>query len=174
MANQPLWFGVADAGVFVYDEAIQPASPDRIILFDVERKALALYERAEAKPKLRRLREASAIEEARQKYEKWRTFYSSTIPNITAGSPNQFPLSALEERHKRFLELREKPFLGTRERSTYLPPRAAHCWSCHQPLDSTINLECVACGWILCACGACGCGRTKGRQVEGFDDACPF
>jgi hypothetical protein len=173
MTNQVLWFGISDSGVFVYDPTIQPALPERIILFDVERKSLALYENALAKPKLRKLQDVAAIDEAREKYKEWRYFYSSTLPKIFYGPPTEFPLSQLEERHKQFLKLREKPFLGTKERSTHLPIRAPKCWSCHAPLDSTINLECVACGWILCACGACGCGRTRERFTEDFDDE-PF
>src|SRR6185503_3324411 len=27
-----------------------------------------------------------------------------------------------------------------------------------RPLDSTVDLQCYACNWILCRCGGCGCG----------------
>jgi hypothetical protein len=39
--------------------------------------------------------------------------------------------------------------------------RATHCYSCQHSLDSNINLVCVACGWIICICGACGCGYVQ-------------
>lgn len=182
MSSETLWFGASDAGVFVFDPSIQPTAVEQIVLFDVERKALARYEKAQAKPKLRTLQDSAKIDLAREKYEKWRYFYSSTIPAILSGPPLDFPLSPLEERHKQFLKLREKPFLGTRERSTHLPRRSPHCWSCHSELDSSINLECCACGWILCSCGACGCGRNEIREVRGIkgfknaddDDDVPF
>jgi hypothetical protein len=36
--------------------------------------------------------------------------------------------------------------------------RCTHCWACKHPLDSEVDLQCYACGWILCRCGGCGCG----------------
>jgi hypothetical protein len=34
----------------------------------------------------------------------------------------------------------------------------AHCYSCKSLLTNATELECASCGWILCKCGACGCG----------------
>jgi hypothetical protein len=64
----------------------------------------------------------------------------------------------LEEKNRSFLERNGKVFAGTRPRSQTLRSRVTHCFACREHLDSTINLECIACGWILCQCGACGCG----------------
>ena len=36
--------------------------------------------------------------------------------------------------------------------------RQSHCWACHHPVDNLHQLECSVCGWIICTCGACGCG----------------
>jgi hypothetical protein len=36
--------------------------------------------------------------------------------------------------------------------------RQSHCWACHHPVDNMYQLECSFCGWIICTCGACGCG----------------
>ncbi len=36
--------------------------------------------------------------------------------------------------------------------------RTPFCWNCKKPLDNDIDEECNVCGWILCHCGACGCG----------------
>ncbi len=36
--------------------------------------------------------------------------------------------------------------------------RETHCWRCKSHLDSNDDLACVVCGWLLCECGACGCG----------------
>lgn len=66
----------------------------------------------------------------------------------------------LEEKNKHFLERRGKSFAGTRIRPKEQLRRVTHCYHCKRPLDSSMNLECVACGWILCQCGACGCVRT--------------
>ena len=67
----------------------------------------------------------------------------------------------IKENHADFLKSQNIRSLGSRVRRESLPPRVTHCWSCKDSLDSTIDLECCGCGWILCACGACGCGFEK-------------
>lgn len=39
--------------------------------------------------------------------------------------------------------------------------RETHCYSCKGDLDNAEDLECAACGWIICSCGACGCGYER-------------
>lgn len=36
--------------------------------------------------------------------------------------------------------------------------RVAHCHNCKGHLDNSIHIECFKCEWIICECGACGCG----------------
>jgi len=67
----------------------------------------------------------------------------------------------LEERHKLILQGLGLEWKGVRTPSKERAPsrqRVTHCYLCKHPLDSTVDKECVACGWILCRCGACGCG----------------
>jgi hypothetical protein len=33
-----------------------------------------------------------------------------------------------------------------------------HCYSCKRPLSSLTETECGDCRWLVCSCGACGCG----------------
>lgn len=63
----------------------------------------------------------------------------------------------LEERHAGHLQRHGIADHG-RGPSTRSVQRAAHCWECRQSLDSRVDLECYGCHWILCQCGACGCG----------------
>lgn len=39
--------------------------------------------------------------------------------------------------------------------------RATHCWACKHPIDNTTLYECNFCSWIICFCGACGCGYNR-------------
>jgi hypothetical protein len=39
--------------------------------------------------------------------------------------------------------------------------RSTNCWSCGDELTSDRNTKCPRCGWLACACGACGCGRDR-------------
>jgi hypothetical protein len=36
--------------------------------------------------------------------------------------------------------------------------RTTHCYACKEHLDSSLHLECNSCAWLVCYCGACGCG----------------
>ena len=70
----------------------------------------------------------------------------------------------LEEKHKMILQGLGLEWKGVRSPSKdreVSRQRVAHCYLCKHPLDNTVDKECVACGWILCRCGACGCGYGK-------------
>jgi hypothetical protein len=73
-----------------------------------------------------------------------------------AKKPNQQQLKALHK--KRLNDLKIK-YVGIRRASPQKRNhRVTHCWSCKKNLDNSIDFECMSCGWILCRCGACGCG----------------
>ena len=68
----------------------------------------------------------------------------------------------IEKNHQEFLKEKEiadpeniKTFYGKKDR------RITHCYRCQDDLDSFNNLSCEKCKWILCPCGACGCGFEK-------------
>ena len=69
---------------------------------------------------------------------------------------------SLEDRHKAHLEFLGIPYKGIREcNKLQEKQRKTFCWNCKKDLDNNRNPECVACGWILCHCGTCGCGWTR-------------
>lgn len=76
---------------------------------------------------------------------------AAEIENLTASYH-----SMVEKNHKNFLRDHGKPDLGTRSTSNKF--RVTHCYSCKNELDSELYMECRSCGWIICSCGACGCG----------------
>lgn len=53
------------------------------------------------------------------------------------------------------------PYKGVLEGSLKKGWRFTHCYSCGHALNNAINSECAVCGWIVCACGACGCGYSS-------------
>lgn len=63
-----------------------------------------------------------------------------------------------KEYHSYFLEKIGKPNLGYIDNAVPKMKRVTHCYSCKQTLDNSVNIECKACSWIICPCGACGCG----------------
>ena len=60
--------------------------------------------------------------------------------------------------HSNFLTRIGKPFLGYVDGSKPHYRRVTHCYSCKRTLDNSLDIECKACAWIICPCGACGCG----------------
>lgn len=90
-------------------------------------------------------REAALIEAVR-----WRS--------LSPEERRQEQMVNLEKRHKRFLEELGVGFKGVRPASRSRFHRVSRCYSCHEELDNSVDVECMACNWILCMCGACGCG----------------
>ena len=65
---------------------------------------------------------------------------------------------AVEQYHREFLALVGKPYGGVRMPQHRRTRRTAHCYNCTTQIDNAVEAECVTCGWIICWCGACGCG----------------
>jgi hypothetical protein len=63
---------------------------------------------------------------------------------------------AIKAAHASFLRKRGLEDRGTRPGFGHR--RLTHCYGCKHDLDNEVDVECVACGWIVCRCGACGCG----------------
>ncbi len=68
--------------------------------------------------------------------------------------------TAIETRHRKFLKDKGISYPGTKKPGKR--KRATNCYSCKKHLDNDIDKECRACGWIICFCGACGCGYARG------------
>lgn len=47
--------------------------------------------------------------------------------------------------------------------------RVTHCYNCDRYLESGLFLECSICGWLVCSCGACGCGYSTSYSVDSAD-----
>lgn len=64
----------------------------------------------------------------------------------------------LAERHMRLVLKSGKEYRGLSRPTGGWRRRVTHCYACQSHLDNSTDVECVSCGWILCPCGACGCG----------------
>jgi len=76
------------------------------------------------------------------------------------GSCGCGPRSDRIRAHRQRLEALGLPDPGFRE-STANTHRLPNCWHCKVGLDSWVDVECAACHWLLCVCGACGCGYNR-------------
>ena len=78
---------------------------------------------------------------------------------LDSKSKNIDELRLLLTNHFMKLLSKNTQYKGVSLANQYRTPRQAHCWYCKVSLDNSIDYECNNCGWILCECGACGCGR---------------
>ena len=166
-----LWVGafIKTGALIVYDPELQHAGHEWINLYSVNLDGIRPFERDIVREKIRKAKQsdyASAVEA----YAKWKESDNGAFNAGEALAKEQAEkLQAsnllLEEQQKRID--RHKEFLsklGKQGSAKLVEPRqnrATHCYSCKCHLDSESNLECITCHWLVCACGACGCGFSR-------------
>ncbi len=68
---------------------------------------------------------------------------------------DEYYASVVQEQHKNFFKARGGIAPETRQAQN--KSRASVCWNCKKSVNNSVDLECLACGWIVCgSCGACG------------------
>lgn len=63
-----------------------------------------------------------------------------------------------EQHHREFLNSLGIRYNGVTSISATRKHRITNCYSCKKSLDNSVDIECNICRWIICRCGACGCG----------------
>jgi hypothetical protein len=135
------WVGKFPNGeIVVFDPETQDVlRPDRIALWSLTSRRPKEYSRELARQKIRAAESDTWLHAIRE-YER---------PETPAAK------QAIDN-HNSMLERFRLPYAGVRIAGPR-NRRVTHCWACKRDLDSEIDFECIACGWILCKCGACGC-----------------
>jgi hypothetical protein len=161
MNKENWWYGCGEIGSIVFDSSIQ-LNDHSVLLFVLEENDVKKYLADEVRLMLKKETDDEKIKKLEQKYESWRKFYSSKLKYLASEKPYSFQevKDRAESEHKKRLEKLGLPYKGVNQNPTK-EHRATYCYACGENLDSAIDLECVACGWILCKCGACGCGFTR-------------
>ena len=70
----------------------------------------------------------------------------------------QFQPQTTKYLHKKYLE--SKGILYEGVSVSFKSVRNTHCYSCKEKISTYTNLICNSCNWIICNCGACGCGYS--------------
>ncbi len=168
------WVGHIEGKPLVYDPAIQLADCPHLFLWDPEDNAMAKYM---ADSTIKPCSDSGATSCYIAAYKAWkltngadwleqeRHYYDSRRAGEQAQegerrAKERLASLSLGERHRLRLEKLGKPYLGVQPATRARQHRVTHCYACKRSLDNTIDVECVACGWILCSCGACGCGYS--------------
>lgn len=173
------WVGKKSDSRFrwLFDKDMPHEDSRMVYLFNVDIQSMREYPRAYAREAL-----TTAQEEDRAStivaYEKWHAEHGATFLKNDENRRHKEILkrNAQEEaealrreveiearrqetivRHREYLERHGKKYAGVSENSRR-SHRATHCYACKASLDSDLHIECKSCSWLICHCGACGCG----------------
>ena len=166
-----LWAGafIKTGALIVFDPKLQVAEHEWVNLYSLSVNGIRPFERSIVREKIRRA-SPSEHELALRAYAEWSlndngAFIAGELltkaqeEKNSASDPLLSEQQSRIERHKEFLEK-----LGKTGHAKLIEPRsnrATHCYVCKSNLSSKSNLECTNCSWLICKCGACGCGYSK-------------
>jgi len=155
-----LWVGNREGSkmVWVYDPDIEHIDQKMVYLFNIKTKKMKAYEKTFSRNVLQTF-EGSKETEAIDIYLEWKEKFAK---NFLVEDTNNYlnEQEARQEEAKKKHEIYLKSF-GKENKGTSISKRehrVTHCYNCKQPLESGLFLECNSCSWLICYCGACGCG----------------
>jgi hypothetical protein len=178
-----IWVGEVEGRALVYDPAIQLPDCPHLFLWNPSNGEMGRYIADLTRKRIKRYSNPSLAAAHIKSYQDWRNsygaawlenekhYYASRRQREAAQEQERLEHERRKaeaerianltpaERHKERLENLGKEYRGVRPATQNpLKRRITHCYTCKMPLDNSIDIECVSCGWILCVCGACGCG----------------
>jgi len=175
MDEQQYWVGErADSKMtWLFDSFMPHEDPKMVYLFNVDKGELREYPKYFARTVLRPVT-GDRKEQAVQAYENWyaangngflekdrerrrRAMEARKVKEEKERAQLAKRRAEAIERHKKYLVRHGKEYQGV---STVRDanPRVTHCYSCKENLDSRMHIQCKSCDWLICYCGACGCG----------------
>jgi hypothetical protein len=179
-----IWVGEIEGEALVFDPEFQLPGAAHLFLWSVVDKEMGKYVADETRKYIKRMNNSAVASECIASYQVWRAtqgeawlqeeapYYEARKRQEAAQEQKRIEAERVRveaerisnltpaERHKERLEKLGKEYLGVRKSNSSRPHRVTHCWACKQDLDNAVDIECIACNWILCSCGACGCGSV--------------
>ncbi len=162
---------------WLFDKEMSHEDARMVYLFNVDTQSMREYPRAFARKALETAQEGDRAS-ALAVYEKWHAEHGSTFlkrdesrrrdeilkrdaqeksETLQREAEIQARRQRAIVRHREYLERHGKKYAGVSENSKR-SHRVTHCYACKAPLDSDLHIECQSCSWLICYCGACGCG----------------
>lgn len=141
----------------VFDPALQRVGDERVRLYSIVSHDWVLLPRGQNATSIGRLDRARS-QIVRETYESEREKVLQRHAAEEAERERRH--NAKLQRHRGFIEALGTPYPGIRPRRASRR-RITHCYACRRMLDNQADEECSGCGWIVCECGACGCGYLE-------------
>ena len=159
-----IWIGEIEGEALVFDAAIQLPDCPHLFLWSPADCEMGKYIADLTRQRIKPYKNHTDAIVHINSYHNWRNSFGAkwlADERRHYDSKKEIKRTAsliLMERHKRKLEMLGKEYLGVRPANRKLSHhRVTRCYNCKKPLDNSIDVECVACSWILCSCGACRC-----------------
>ena len=164
-----IWVGQLGRTVLVFDPAVQLDRCPHVFLWSFASGEMQKAVGSVTRNLIRRVADQGVRQQALLAYHEWHhrhavewlaqeSAYYDERRSKELGATN-----ALERSHKQRLDDLGLQYEGVRSVLPTRSRRRAHCYACHAALDNSVQIECVVCSWILCQCGACGCGFSRQR-----------
>lgn len=177
-----LWIGEVDGTALVYDHSMQLPDCPHLFLWSTE-SGMQRYVAAVTRRAIKAHSVPEAIAESTKKYMEWK---AAQGPSWLAKEAKRYESQrraqakkladeardkaeaeelAIEEHAKRLAKLGLNNSGVRRAKEGSERVRATHCYSCKKALDGAVEVVCVSCSWMLCECGACGCGFVRSHSA---------
>ena len=158
-----IWIGTVDGDILVYDPSIQIRGAPHVFIWSRQTKSIEKYDPSILRKHIRRLTDKIQWQDHYRNYIDWKVSNTGDLDEWQRKQQSYYIEHSnieqgIEKRHRMRIEELGLTYAGTRRVSEKRVRRMANCYLCKKSLDNEIDLECEACGWILCGCGACGCG----------------
>lgn len=151
--EEDFWWCGEGSGVlesFLYDKSIQ-TEEETVLLYTLRNNTVRRFAALAVRGSVKAEKNEQQIHILKANYRNWINQHRDYLKSLVLIEKN------LTEKHQHRLESLGIEYKGVR-RNLNVIQRATICWKCKNSLNSEIDLECIVCGWILCSCGACGCG----------------
>ncbi len=166
MADSRFWVGSDGNDTLVFDRDLQIDGGPHVFLWNLRARDMDRYYAYLAKQNMCSIKDETISAAAINSYSEWH----NTHGRKWLAEEREYVRGRLEREESEYvrrLEREESEYVrGCLERefaNTGRLHRTPPCWHCHQGLDNATDVECATCGWIICSCGACGCGRLALR-----------
>lgn len=161
-----MWIGkhTADGDILVFDPEVSDPTATNVELFSLTHLRHKRFSREVVAAKIQEVTDAKARASAAEEYGR-RMELREERERERGVAQDQAAVRRRQgviDRHREFMEERGLSYEGVRDTGTGKAApgskrRRTKCHACGIALDDFASSECLACGGVLCSCGACGC-----------------
>lgn len=141
----------------LFDPEVQPPESDLVRLFVLIPRGWWETPKSDISTRFIPIRNRAQFDLVWTSYSNWVEEQRNASLRTIASSPTE--QQNWITRHKARLDRLGVTYRGVRDRGTK-ERRFTHCYDCKRKLETDLNSDCMSCGWLVCSCGACGCGYS--------------